>query len=60
MIPSKMHIIKASRAPSLQRIAQMGGLLVSSEMALFQMCGSAKVITVTEHIALVTYTCLLA
>ena len=55
-----MHTIKARRAVSLQRIAQMGGLLVSSEMALFQMCGSAKVITVTEHIALVTYTCLLA
>lgn len=28
---------------AVQRIAQMGGFLVSSEMALFQMCGGAKV-----------------
>merc|ERR1712130_448226 len=32
----------SDRATAIQRIAQMGGLLVSSEMALFQLCGSAK------------------
>jgi len=32
----------SDRATAIQRIVQMGGLLVSSEMALFQLCGSAK------------------